>query len=347
MLSAMRETVIAVVHNEPVYSGSPFSEASLDVLVQVEAVETALKELGYASVRIPFSRPIERFLGRIMDEKVTMAFNLCETVDEDPGLAGHPAALLELLQMPFSGSPAKALMMTTDKSLTQRLLQAGGIVTPRFVTYNPTAPFSIEALKFPVIVKPALQDASIGIDQESIFETEKELKKQVGGLYDRLGDLLIEEYIKGREFNISLFGYPAAAPLPLAEIDFSGFPERLYPIVGYRAKWDTSSFEYRNTPRKFSQDLPPLLSKLMERTALECFSMLKLRDYARVDVRVDGRDTVHVLDVNANPCLSPDAGFAAAAEQSGMTYTEMVARLVSFMSRRAGKDDCQVGHAPG
>jgi D-alanine-D-alanine ligase len=343
----MSETVIAIVHNEPVCSGSPFSEASLDVLVQVEAVETALKELGYASVRIPFARPIERFVSRIMDEKVTMAFNLCETVDEDPGFAGHPAALLELLQIPFSGSPAMALMITTDKSVTQRLLSASGIVTPRFVTYHAREPFSVETLRFPVIVKPILQDASIGIDQESIFETEKALKRRVGDLYKCFGSLLIEEYIDGREFNISLFGYPSAATLALAEIDFSDFPKGLYPIVGYRAKWDATSFEYQNTPRKFPRNLPPLLAKLMERTALECFSMLKLRDYGRVDVRVDGSDKVHVLEINANPCLSPDAGFAAAAGQSGMTYSEMVARLVSFMNQRTGKDDCQIGHAPG
>ena len=331
----MGERIIGIAYNEPAPSGYAFSEASLDILAQVEAVEEALEELGYISLRLPFTLDVSQFIQAVRTEGVDMIFNLCETVEEDARFSGHPAALLELLGIPFSGSPSMAIMLTTDKFITNRLLRANGILTPRCAVYNEIGQHFPSGLRYPVIVKPRLEDASIGIDQESIFENEKELRKAVGGLSKRLGTLLIEEYIDGREFNISLFGYPSARSLPVAEIDFSDFPDDLYQIVGYRAKWDTTSFEYHHTPREFSQNLAPLLTAFMEKTACDCFRLLMLRDYGRVDMRVDRNGRVHVLEVNANPCLSPDAGFAAALNEAGIGYSQMVDRLVSFMAQRS------------
>jgi len=208
-------------------------------------------------------------------------------------------------------------------------------------------PFCASALRFPVIVKPRFEDASIGIDQESIFSDEAELRKGLRDFYDRFGDFLVEEYVDGREFNVSLFGYPCAKVLPIAEIDFSQFPDNIYPITGYRAKWDKTSFEYNHSPRKFPQDLPETLLKRMEYTGLECFRLFMLRDFARVDTRVDRSGRIHVLEINANPCLSPDAGFAAAAEKDGMTYSEMVHRFVDYMTQRASKDGHQASGLSG
>ncbi len=337
--------IIGIVHNEPAPPGQAFSEASMDVMAQVEAVEQALEELEYPSVRIPFTRDVDCFIQRIKEEKVEMIFNLCETVDEDARLSGHPAAVFELLAIPFSGSPSKAITLTTDKFITKHLLSASGILTPKYGLCNAMEPLYPAGLRYPVIVKPRFEDASIGIDQESIFENEAELRKRLSDLSDRFETVLIEEYIEGREFNISVFGYPSARLLPVAEIDFSGFPEGLYPIAGYRSKWDKASFEYHHTPRKFPHDLPRILLTTMKRTALECFGLFMLRDYGRIDIRVDSRGGVHVLEVNANPCLSPDAGFAAAAERADMTYSHMVGRLVSFMIQRCGKDGHQACRA--
>jgi D-alanine-D-alanine ligase len=343
----MRERSIAIIYNEPVSSGYEFSEASTDVLAQVEAMERALEELGHRPVRISFTTDLDSFMQKIMDEGVSMAFNLCETVDEDPRLSGHPAAVLELLQIPFSGSPSMALMLTTDKFVTNRLLKANGIRTPNCSVYSGTESFSASYLEYPVIAKPRLEDASIGIEQESIFKNEGELRKRIGGLYSRFGSLLIEEYIHGREVNVSLFGYPFPTILPLAEIEFLNFPDELYPILGYRAKWDKASFEYHNTPRKFPQNLPPFMVRTIEETALTCFRLLMLRDYGRVDMRIDDSGEVHILEVNANPCLSPDAGFVAATQKAGMSYSQMVDRMVYFMAQRSKEDVYQACRASG
>jgi len=334
----MDKRVIAVVHNAPVPAGHAFSEASLDVLTQVKAIENTLVELGHPTVRIPFTRDISVFIQRMKEKKVDMAFNLCETVDENPQLAGRPAALLELLGIPFSGSPSLALMLTTDKVMTKRLLIAKGIRTPDYLIYDGTHKFNAQVLRFPVIVKPRFEDASIGIDQDSIFHDEGVLKKRISEFFSRFGTLLVEEYISGREFNISLFGYPSANVLPVAEIEFSAVPEEICPIVGYRAKWDRASFEYHKTPRKFPQELPPALLKNMESTAIESFRLLMLRDYGRVDMRVDGRGRIHVLEVNANPCLSPDAGLAVAAQKAGIGYPYLVSGMVDFVLQRPTKN---------
>ncbi|UCG63456.1 MAG: hypothetical protein JSW12_12235 [Deltaproteobacteria bacterium] len=333
--------MIGVVHNVPVSAGHAFAEASLDILTQVEAIEKALQELGYPSVRIPFTRDVSAFIQKLKKSRAEMAINLCETVDDDPRFIGHSAAVLELLGIPFSGSPSPALMLTTDKVITKCLLRANGIRTPKYAIYDEVTDFNPYVLRFPVILKPILQDASIGIDQESILKDSRELEERIKEFFNRFGVLLVEEYVAGREFNVSIFGYPSPRVLPLAEIDFSAFPQELYPIVGYRAKWDTSSFEYLHTPRRFPQDLSPVLRQRIERTALECFHLLMLRDYGRVDMRVDDHGQIHVLEVNANPCLTPDAGFAAAVGEAGMTYADMVREFLGFVKHKSRGNENQ------
>lgn len=331
----MSGKVVGVIHNVPVPAGQAFLEASWDVLAQVEAIEGSLGDLGHKSIRIPFTTKVSGFISKMRGAGIEMAINLCESLDDDPRFLGHSAALLELLEIPFSGSPSIALMMTTDKVMTKRMLKAHGIRTPHYMIYDGSGNFDFHALKYPVVLKPIYEDASIGIDQESIFKDGRSLKEGIKEFFDRFGPLLVEEYVAGREFNVSLFGYPSPRVLPLAEIDFSAFPEGLFPIVGYRAKWDKSSFEHHHTPRKFPQGLSLALREKIESIALECFHLLMLRDYGRVDMRVDDHGQIYALEVNANPCLSPDAGFAAAAQQADMTYTDMIRGLVHFVEQRA------------
>jgi len=330
----MSTGVIGILHNQPAPPGHPFAAASRDVLAQVDAVEQALRETGHRTVRLPFSGDVGQVLAQLRSGGCRLVVNLCETVNEDPRTAGHPAALLELLGLPFTGSPSAALTLTADKVLTKRLLLACDIRTPAFRVYDGPPGPDLRGLRFPLILKPRYQDASIGIDQGSIFADEEQFLAGAGALFHAHGPLCLEEYIAGREFNLSLFGFPSAAPLPLVEIDFSAFADDLYPIVGYRAKWDQASFEYHHTPRVFPEDLAHDLARELRSAAMACFELFELRDYGRVDLRVDPHGRVYVLEINANPCLSPDAGFAAAAEKAGIAYPELVRRLVGFASGR-------------
>jgi D-alanine-D-alanine ligase len=329
----MKNCRIGILYNQPIPPGHDFSEASIDVLTQVEAVKSALAEIGCSFARIPFTSDLNGAVKKLAEEKPDAIINLCESVDEDPHFCGHPAAVLELLHIPFSGSPSLALMLTTDKLLSKHLLASAGIKTPAFSAYDGEGIPGPDDTRYPVIVKPRFQDASVGIDQDSIFRSHSMLRENLEKMYERYGPLLIEEYIEGREFNVSLLGFPEPAVLPIAEIVFEEFPPDLFRIVGYRAKWDTSSFEYHHSPRTFPK-LPDSLRKCLESIALQCFNLFSLRDYARVDMRVDSRGEIFVLEANANPCLSPDAGFAAAAEQHGLNYTELIERLIRCIQKR-------------
>lgn len=330
----MAEEIVAILHNQPLPPGAPGWQASRDVLVQVEAVATALAELGCQARPLPVSGEPAALLAALNQSRASMVFNLCESVNEDPTLIGHPAAILELLGLPFTGSPAFSLMLSTDKAASKLLLQGAGLQTPRFILYDGPASLNPVDLRFPLIAKPRFEDASIGIDQDSIFRNRAELVSGAQRLYRQHGPLLIEEYIAGREINVALLGAPDLQVLAIAEIDFSAFPPDLYPIVGYRAKWDEEAFEYQHTPRLFVDDLPAAVLTALHRDVLRCGQIFQLRDYGRVDIRLDADWNIHVLEVNANPCLSPDAGFCAAALHCGIGFTELVGRLLSFMKAR-------------
>lgn len=333
----MEESPIAIVYNEPVDTESDYSEASRDILDQVEAVEWSLVRLGVPSVRVVFTRDLRSFIDKIEGEGIRYAFNLCESVDEDPELADYPAAVMEILGVSYTGSPALTLALTTDKLFTKQLLKVNGIPTPDYAIYDGILPPRLKALTFPIIVKPRFQDASIGIDQDSVLVNEKELRQRLPEFYNRFGSLILEEYIAGREFNVSIFGYPSPRVMPIAEIFFDDFPQELYPIVGYRAKWDRNSFEYHHTQRVFPTDLPEVLERRINQIALDCFHYFRLRDYARVDMRIDSCGVVYVLEINANPCISPDAGFPAALAQGGISYEAFVELLLEFVRNRKMK----------
>ncbi|RJX30417.1 MAG: D-alanine--D-alanine ligase [Desulfurivibrio sp.] len=326
---------IAIVYNQPAETGGANWQSSQDVLQQVEAVEQSLAELAMPAVRLPFDHDLRTFLAVLRQEQVDAVFNLCESVDDNAQLAGHPAAVFELLGLPFTGSGSLSLMLTTDKLLAKRQLAAAGLATPAFFTYDGDRFATLPEIALPAIIKPRFEDASIGIDQESVVFKKKELQAKLPDFYARYGPLLVEQFIAGREFNISLFGYPTARVLPVAEIDFSSFPQDLHRIVGYRAKWDANAFEFHHTPRLFPQDLPVVAERNLRKVATGAFKLFMLRDYGRIDVRMDERGKVYVLEANANPCLSPDAGFVAAAAQCRMNYTAMVKEFVRFLSLRS------------
>lgn len=325
---------IAIVHNRPVPSGDANWQSSQDVLRQVEAVEESLRELGIDSIALPFDRDVAAFIATVQKEKVTAIFNLCESVDEDPHLIGHPAAVFELLNIPFTGSGSLALMLSTDKLLAKRQLAAAGIRTPDFFAYDGEDVAGLPEIALPVIIKPRFEDASIGIDQDSIVFKKKELKEKLPLFHRKYGPLLLEQFIDGREFNISLFGYPTPHILPLAEIDFAAFPRDLQKIVGYRAKWDEDAFEYHNTRRIFPEKLPPLLERNLRKVAASAYKLFMLRDYGRIDLRVDELDRIYVLEANANPCITPDAGFVAAAARCRINFSGIIREFVGFLRLR-------------
>jgi D-alanine-D-alanine ligase len=302
-----------------------------DVQVQVAAVAAALRRLGHEP--IPCGCTIDLTAARPELERIgpDLVFNLVESLGGTDRHMHLGAQLLETLGLPFSGSTANGILTSSDKLRAKRLLLDAGLATPPAATADEA--FGQPAFPGRFILKPIYEHASLSIEDDAVIDV-PDLRTLRAALRQReqwVGrPLFAEQFISGRELNVSLIA-DATGPrvLPIAEIDFSSFPPDKQRIVGYAAKWLDDSFEYRQTPRRF--DFAPsdqdLLHQVAER-AIETWHLFKLRGYARVDFRVDPSGTPWILEANANPCLSPDAGFAAAVERAGWSFDEVIAHIV-------------------
>lgn len=321
----------AVLLHDDIPTGARADET--DVFAQAEEIEAALVALGYRTSRLPFTLDLGAARAELQAREPALVVNLVEAVAGLGRLQHLAPALLDTLRLPYTGASTEALFLTTNKLLTKRLLRMQGLPTPDWV--EPGGDHDTAALRSGTyIIKPVAEDASVGLEDDAVVQIDgrAQLEEDVRRRAASLGmDVFAEQYIAGREFNLSMLAGPDGPEvLPIAEIHFVDYAPGRPRLVGYRAKWDAESFEYTHTPRSFefaAQDAS-LLAEL-ERAARASWSLFGLRGYARVDFRVDANGHVWILEVNANPCLSPDAGFAAAAAQAGLSGLEVVRRIVT------------------
>jgi len=319
---------IAVTHGEV---GAGASRDEQDVLTQVDFVSRGLAAMGHEPVAVPVSLNLAAAAQTLASLRPAMVFNLVETIAGKGTLIHLCPALLDALKIPYTGAGTEAMFLTSNKLLAKRWLAAAGLPTPAWFTASDMH----DALRIegPWLVKSVWEHASIGLDEDSVLfgADRKRLLAEMDARRNALGGAcLAEAYIDGREFNLSLLaGEDGPEVLPPAEIRFDRYPPGKVRVVGYRSKWEEGTFEFANTPRTFefpAQDAP-LLSQLKE-LARRCWKIFDLRGYARVDFRVDKAGRPWILEVNANPCLSPDAGFSAATRQAGLTCPEVLARII-------------------
>lgn len=328
---------IAVFYNE---ASEDATVDERDILVQRDAVCGALERLGHETSLVPCTLDLEAARARLWDPRPDLVFNLVEALGGADRLAPLATLLLESLDLPFTGASTNALLATNDKLGAKRRLLEAGLPTPAWFVDdwqggNPLAATtwrdSSEAGR--VIVKAVWEHASFGMDDGAVLTLTPDLeldellraREAVSGKAH-----FAEQFIDGREFNLTVLGgEDGPLVLPPAEIDFGAFPAGKPQIVGYRAKWDAQSFEYHHTPRRFSypQEDALLLERLTE-LAERCWREFDLRGYARVDFRVDRAGQPWILEVNANPCLSPDAGLAAAVAHAKMAYEAMIQAIL-------------------
>jgi len=286
-------------------------------------VAEAVREAGWSEWRLAVGRELQPVVDRLRDQRPDVVFNLVESIAGQPRLEAAMAWLLEWLELPYTGSPPEAMSAGLDKVRAKALLQAAGIPVP--------------GLAYPAIVKPRSQDASHGISHESVVADPAAAAERVAYVRSRyLQDAVVEEFIEGREFNLSLIG-PTDAPvlLPPSEIDFSELTPGRARVVGFEAKWTEGSADYLGTS-PFFPDLPPEQLETLRAVATGAYAAIGLRDYGRVDVRWHAQRGPFVLDVNPNPDLSTDAGLARAAARAGHPYAELVQMIVRMALARAG-----------
>ncbi|MBN1153312.1 D-alanine--D-alanine ligase [candidate division KSB1 bacterium] len=302
-----------------------------DVLVEVAAVERAARELGHATASFSLTFDVQRAAERIRKEHPDVVFNLVESIDGKGRYIHLAPMLLHRLGIPFTGADMDAMYMTSNKIVAKRVMRSANISTADWISPGSLSD-ERDSIELPCIVKSVWEHASVGLSENSIVYDEKILVDRLSDLEKNdPGNWFAERYIDGREFNVSVIekdGRPLV--LPIAEMVFKDFPKDKARIVDYKAKWDESSPEYLNTVRSF--DYPAeddhLLAELTE-ISVRCWHVFGLSGYARVDFRVDLHNRPYILEVNANPCLSPDAGFIAACGMKGLTYVQVIDTILS------------------
>jgi D-alanine-D-alanine ligase len=292
-----------------------------------------LKKLGYEVIH--YNLDVEN-VSSLRDVKFDLAFNLCDDgFDNKAYLEPHVPAIFDIYNIKYTGSNYYTLATCLDKIRTKEILLFHGIRTARFQTFSTGNEILNKSLKFPLIVKPAKEDASIGLRFDSVVQNERELRKKVRDVVRRYDqDALVEEYIDGREINIGIVGSKDPVILPVAEICFDNFPENMPKILTYDAKWDKETFEYKNTRNKCPTQVDPAIEMEMKEMALKAFKLMGCQDYARIDIRLDSNNVPYILEVNPNPDLSVDAGFSHMIKAAGKTYTDLIEMIIDSAVER-------------
>jgi D-alanine-D-alanine ligase len=324
-LTALSRVVIA--HN-PV--GEEADPSTSDVLAQVALVASGLAALGLPCEIVPV--PDWQPWLCIKPEPGLAVFNLMEAPAGRPEALLGAAAVLELLGLPFTGSPPGVLWVTTDKLATRAVLAAEGLPVAPGGRLDPGCACLLDRVPGPWILKPACEDASLGMEGDPLCATREAAiarGRELAARFPGQG-VVAETFLPGRELNVSLLARDGGVEvLPVAEIVYEGFPEGMSRVLGYEAKWHEESFAYVHTVRHFPEDREDaaLIARAGElsRAAWRIFG---LRGYARVDLRLDEAGEPRILEVNANPCISADGGFMAAATRAGLTSQEVVERIL-------------------
>lgn len=316
-----------IIYNEPL-KGALADE--LDVLEQVVHIETHLKELGISVYRKGITTSFMEEIAVLASEKPDFVYNLVESINNKGELNYFVPALLNMYSIAYSGNPLEAMFITSNKTMASKAMREAGINNP--ASYLPS---QINLLKpgRQYIVKPIWEDGSLGITGDSVFEVKPGFEERLKGLDD--AHWFIEDFIDGREFNISvLAGKDGPEVLPPSEIVFVNYEKNKPRIVDFKAKWEMESFEYINTVREFPRkNLDKQLGNNLKETALACWHLFGLKGYARVDSRTDNNGNVFVIEVNANPCISPDGGFVAATKEAGYPFTEVIQRIIGDLNK--------------
>jgi len=298
------------------------------VLANVNEIQAELRRAGHETSLIPVQLGDVGWLKRV--QRHDLIFNLCEGVNGYARYEDFAVAALELTRVPFTGCPAWPVTICHRKHIANTLLAAAGVAVPTFMLARGITPPA--GLRYTVIVKPSGEDASVGIDSGAVCATRKALRDRLARTLEQWSEVLIQEYVAGREVNVGFIGREL---LPISEINFDRMPQGSWPIVTYAAKWSAGSDEDLGTEPVCPAELTPELSRRVTQAARLAWETLAgSQGYGRVDLRITESGDVFVLEVNPNPDLSSDAGLTRMAQTRGWDYGELVLRVVDEALQR-------------
>ena len=329
---------VLILFNEPVLAADHRdANSENDILYTANAVHQTLEEAGFEVSRLGIRYEPDVLAAELAKQRPDVVFNLYEGTATHNQTEAYAAALLEWFGVPFTGCPSHTLSLCRTKHLTKHLLRSAGLPTAEFFVVEdlgvPPCPLS-----WPVIVKPATQDASVGLDQGSVVTDQDNLLKHCAYLLKEYGPpVLVEQFIDGREFNLGLVEAPHLRAMPVSEIKFIEKKPGYWPIVTYDAKWKPGTEDYEATPPLYPAQVTPKLGLKLAELATRAFRLLGCRDYTRVDFRVRPNGRPYILEVNPNPCFSPEAGLAQALTNAGISHAQFTVQMVRNALERGSR----------
>ena len=297
-----------------------------DVLRAVNQVADIFTHLGHSVRRVPVRHDMRWFQ---TSRGADLVFNLCEGVHGRSEWEEHVVATLEFAGVPVTGAGVWTIAACRRKPMANAILAQADLPIPRWTVAQGRIP---DDFPLPAIVKPAAEDASSGLDRGSVVTDRRALRARVAAMTERFEEVLVQEYIAGREFNV---GFVGDRSLPIAEIDFAGMPAGTWPILTYAAKWDTGSAEDLGSVPICPANLPNKVADRIVRIATAAWQAMQGKGYGRVDMRLDEQGRPWVLEVNPNPDLNDDAGLSRMARAAGWDYAELVRRIAEVALREA------------
>lgn len=323
----MRITVLA--YQEP-------DDQTPDVVVP--QVADALGELGHSVSTFAITDDVGKLVAGIRDQKPELIFNLMEAFGDDilGGLMGV-TGVLDLLEIPYTGGGPGEIYLQEDKALSKKLLAYEQVLYPDFASFAPNADFETGGkLRMPLFVKPLRMDGSVGIvGKKALVKNAQELMERVLSINKELGDsALAEEYIDGREFYVSVLGNMQPQTFVPIEMDFSGFSPDMPRVLDSKAKWDEASPEFKGSKAVMADNLEPALRAKLQKTALDAYRALRVRDYGRIDMRLTESGEIYVIEVNASCYLEKNSEFAMSAAAGGFDYPQLIGKIVDLALER-------------
>jgi len=298
-----------------------------------EQVAEALRANGYEVST--YELRDESALLALAKSKADLILNMVEAYAGDDSREAHVAAFLELLELRYTGADPQALFLAQDKALAKKVFDFHGIRTPRFASVYRGKLDHVDDLEFPLIVKPASEDGSVGIDAGAVVHSLRDLMERASMIQEKFDcPALIEEFIEGREIYVGILGNEKPVALPVLEMDLSKLPEDMPKIAGKEVKWEKGSAAYEATHSAGAKGLDEDVMRRLQETALQVYSALKLRDYGRVDMRLTPEGRIYVIEANPNPWLAPEGELAIAAGLAGRSYVELIGQIVELALAR-------------
>lgn len=297
----------------------------------VDEVVNALSEEGHKVSLLGIYNDVRELLDKLDEQKPDLVFNLCETFDDNYYGEMYVASVLDMVGVRFTGTHPAGLSLRQDKAVTKKLLSFYDVPCPQYATFAKDKLEFAGKMSFPLFVKPLKKDASAGIDEKSLVTDYSSLMRKIEYIHKELQDTaLVEEYIDGREFYISVLGNDPRETLPLIELDFSKLPENYKHIYSEKAKFDEDSEVYNLINFGIATDITPEIRNKITMIGLKAANALQALDYARVDIRLSKDGVPYVVEVNANPYLERTAELPVAALQAGMGYSTLINRIVEI-----------------